>query len=416
MRLAVITQSRDRVGGLEAYLEGVIPALARRYEVVFWSASGELTTRGPVALPPGISALTADRSRPDPLSELRAWRPDLLFAHGLDDPDLEADVLQLAPAVIVEHTYHGTCISSSKTMSWPGVRACERPLGAACLGLYFPRRCGGLNPVTMVKAFRAQSRRLTELRRAAAVVTLSSHMAAEVVRNGVEKERVHVVPPFVAVNEGSFIEPAVDGRAVGAAGSSRPGCRLLYLGRLEPLKGVSRLLAALGPVSERIAGPVRLVIAGDGTERHNLEAHAARIRAVTPLIDIRFAGWQDERGRAHLFCETDALVVPSLWPEPFGLVGLEAAAAGVPAVAFATGGIPEWLRDGDNGCLARGTGARSGDLADAIVRCVGTPETRARMSVAARRLARGWTLERHITGLERVFGVALGLAPAAAAS
>jgi hypothetical protein len=38
------------------------------------------------------------------------------------------------------------------------------------------------------------------------------------------------------------------------------------------------------------------------------------------------------------------------------------------------------------------------------------------MSVAARRLARGWTLERHITGLERVFGVALGLAPAAAAS
>jgi glycosyltransferase involved in cell wall biosynthesis len=405
MRVAVVTQSRDRVGGLEAYLEGVIPALARRHEVIFWSASGALTDRGPVALPPGVPALTADRSRPGPLDELRAWRPDLLFAHGLDDPALEADVLRLAPAVIVEHTYHGTCISSSKTMSWPGVQACQRPLGLACMGLYFPRRCGGLNPVTMVKAFRTQSRRLAELRRAAAIVTLSSHMSDEVVRNGVEKARVHVVPPFVTVDGGDV-----------AAREATEGCRLLYLGRLEPLKGVSRLLAALGPVSERIAGPVRLVIAGDGTERHQLEAEAALIRAGNPRIDIRFAGWQDERGRAHLFSETDALVVPSLWPEPFGLVGLEAAAAGVPAVAFATGGIPEWLLDGDNGCLASGYGASFEKLADAIFRCVGTPDARARMSVAAQRLARGWTLERHIAGLERVFGLALGPTPAAVVS
>jgi hypothetical protein len=245
MRLAIVTQSRDRVGGLEAYLESVMPALARRHEVVFWSASGEVTSRGAVALPPGVTALTADRSTADPVRRLREWHPDLLFAHGLDDPALESDVLRLAPAVIVEHTYHGTCISSSKTMSWPGVQACERPLGAACLAVYFPRRCGGLNPVTMVKAFRTQSRRLTELRRAAAVVTLSSHMAAEVLRNGVRQDRVHVVPPFVAASdlcadlstialakvEGSVAERVVDGaRSQSGVGSSQLGVGSWELG------------------------------------------------------------------------------------------------------------------------------------------------------------------------------------------
>ena len=431
MRLAIITQSRARVGGVEAYLESVIPALARQHEVVFWSASGEVTGRGAVSLPPGVVALAADGASGDPVHRLRAWRPDLLFAHGLDDAALESEVLRLAPAVIVEHTYHGTCISSSKTMSWPGVQPCQRPLGAACLAVYLPRRCGGLNPVTMVKAYRTQWRRLAELRKAAAVVTFSAHMAAEALRNGVRQDRIHVVPPFVAANQpspdvgGWELEVGSSPLEVGSSplevGSWKLGvrsspCRLLFLGRLEPLKGVSRLLAALRPFADRLAAPVRLVIAGEGSERPKLEAQAARIRAESASIEIIFAGWQDEPGRARLFADTDLLVVPSLWPEPFGLVGLEAAAAGVPAAAFATGGIPEWLRVGENGCLARAAGAKAEDLADAMARCVATPETRARLSEGARRLAREWTLDRHVTAIERVFASALHALPAGIAS
>lgn len=401
MRVAVITQSRDRVGGLEAYIESVLPALARHHDVAFWSASETVSNRGAVALPVGVPALTRDPSAPDSVHRLRAWGPDLLFAHGLEDAVLESDVLRLAPAVVVEHAYHGTCISGAKTMSWPVVQACERRFGAACLALYFPRRCGGLNPLTMVRSFRTQSRRLTELRRAAAVVTLSTHMADEVLRNGVRRERVHVVPPFVSTNGIARVQSAADGL-----------CRLLYLGRLEPLKGVARLLTALRPVADRLQRPVRLVVAGDGSERHALEAYASIIRAAEPRIDIHFSGWQDEPARQRLLADTDALVVPSLWPEPFGLVGLEAAAAGVPAIAFATGGIPEWLSDGENGCLAPSLGARPDLLTDAILRCVGTPAALARLSAGARRMAAEWTLDRHIACLQDVFDGAIH--PAAA--
>jgi glycosyltransferase involved in cell wall biosynthesis len=107
-----------------------------------------------------------------------------------------------------------------------------------------------------------------------------------------------------------------------------------------------------------------------------------------------------------VLAETDALVVPSLWPEPFGLVGLEAAAAGVPAVAFATGGIPDWLRDGQTGCLAKAAGARPEALADAVVRCVGDRAVLAMLAAHASAFARESTIGRHFGQLDAVLAAA----------
>lgn len=392
MRVAVVTQSRDRVGGVEAYLQALLPALAHRHAVAFCSASSTTTDRGAIILPTGVPALTTDPSETDPLKALRTWGPDIIFAHGLEDPAIEADLLGIAPSIIVQHTYSGTCISSSKTQLWPVAVQCERRFGPACLALYFPRSCGGTNPLTMARLYLTQSARLRTLQRAAAVVTLSNHMADEMRRNGVPADRVHVVAPFVAPDAGRASNTRGDGT-----------CRLLYLGRLERLKGVKYLLDALQRVSTGLMRPLQLIVAGDGAQRQALAEQAAQIVRTNPRIDIQFPGWQDDERRARLFAEADALVVPSIWPEPFGLVGLEAAAAGVPAVAFASGGIPEWLRDGENGCLAPARGARVDLLAKAILRCVGTPEELRRLSDGARRSSAEWTLSRHVAGLNSLF-------------
>src|SRR5215210_5456574 len=160
MRLAVVTQTRNRVGGLETYLEAVLPGLAHAHTVAFFSVDGESGSRGTVALPENVPALRLDDAQ-----SLRRWRPDVLFAHGLEDPALEAEVLGVAPAVVVQHTFHGTCISSGKTMMWPSVMQCDRALSGACLAMYFPRRCGGSNPVTMLRLYQVQTRRLRELRK-----------------------------------------------------------------------------------------------------------------------------------------------------------------------------------------------------------------------------------------------------------
>jgi glycosyltransferase involved in cell wall biosynthesis len=80
-------------------------------------------------------------------------------------------------------------------------------------------------------------------------------------------------------------------------------------------------------------------------------------------------------------------VVPSLWPEPFGLVGLEAARLSVPAVAFDVGGVTEWLKDGVNGFLAPGDPPTAQGLAGAIARCFSAPGQMATLRAGARAVA-----------------------------
>jgi glycosyltransferase involved in cell wall biosynthesis len=95
----------------------------------------------------------------------------------------------------------------------------------------------------------------------------------------------------------------------------------------------------------------------------------------------------------------DILAVPSLWPEPFGVVGIEAGYCGLPSVAFATGGIPSWLRPGLSGELAP-TPPSVGGLADAIVRALRDPAHLDALRLGAWQVGGEFSCERHITGVE----------------
>jgi glycosyltransferase involved in cell wall biosynthesis len=81
-------------------------------------------------------------------------------------------------------------------------------------------------------------------------------------------------------------------------------------------------------------------------------------------------------------------MIPSLWPEPFGMVGREAGLHGVPSIAFAVGGIRQWLVDDVNGCLASGDPPSVDGLVTATNRAVRDPATYRRLSRGAMRCAR----------------------------
>jgi glycosyltransferase involved in cell wall biosynthesis len=95
--------------------------------------------------------------------------------------------------------------------------------------------------------------------------------------------------------------------------------------------------------------------------------------------------------------------MPSLWPEPFGLIGPEAGLSGVPSAAFAVGGIPEWLRDGVNGHLAPADPPSAAGLAEAIVRCLREPEEYSRLCAGALTAARAFSVKEHIRRLTDIF-------------
>jgi glycosyltransferase involved in cell wall biosynthesis len=98
---------------------------------------------------------------------------------------------------------------------------------------------------------------------------------------------------------------------------------------------------------QRIRADWQLEIVGDGHARVSLEALAGEL-GVSDRVN--FAGWVDDA--SPYYERARCVVVPSIWPEPFGIVGIEALSHGRPVVGADVGGIPDWCRDGETGLLA----------------------------------------------------------------
>ncbi len=147
---------------------------------------------------------------------------------------------------------------------------------------------------------------------------------------------------------------------------------LVFAGRLGPQKAVGVLLEALVN-----ADGVMLAIAGDGPERGALERHVGELG-----LDgrVRFLGAVPRETVLRLFRAADASVLPSAW-ENFPHTVVEALAVGCPVIATAVGGVPEVVRDGENGLLVAPNDAAG--LAAAIRRFFADAELRERLRTAA---------------------------------
>lgn len=370
MRIALINWTNRHVGGAETYLARLIPQLLQAGHLLFfWHEGIEPSDRDVIAGSATLPASCVQQMGADAaLRTLREWRPDVLYMHGVTKPELERRLLVIAPAVLLAHNYYGTCVSGGKAYQNPSSRPCSRRFGLSCLALYYPRRCGGLSPVTMMRDYQRQSQRRTLLSQYESIVTLSGHMRDEYIRHGVAPDSVHCLPSLQESDEAQIVAT----KSLPASGDV--ACRLAFIGRMDHLKGCSVLLAAL-PIVSAALGRVVLTIAGDGAEMTECVRVADRLRKDSN-IDVAFLGWVGKSVRRDLLATTHVLVMPSLWPEPHGLVGLEALLQGVPVTAFAVGGIPEWLEDGVTGTLAPADPPTASGLAAAIIRCVSTPAIR----------------------------------------
>ena len=367
MRIAIARWTARQVGGAETYIARTIAGfVSLGHDVLLCHEIDEPEDRPRIALPPGTSTLSvAEFTAPVVLERLRQWRPEVVYVHGLSDPSFEERLQSIAPAVFFGHDYYGTCISGAKTHRFPVVQPCSRPFGAACLGLFYPRRCGGLNPVTLAKDYVRQRRRGRLLKRYAAVLTHSEHMRQEYLRHGAAHGQVF----NCSITRNDSSAPATFPVTFVPADRVRVP-HLIFAGRMDPLKGGEQFLRAAALALADVPGGLRVTLAGDGTERARWEAVAWELSARHDMLSIHFTGWLGPAGVARLLATADVLVMPSLWPEPFGLIGQEANRQGVPVVAYATGGIPEWLIDDVNGCLAPGDPPTVDGLADALVRCL----------------------------------------------
>jgi glycosyltransferase involved in cell wall biosynthesis len=308
---------------------GIVEGLRELHEqrLVVGEDPREVRPGCPVVVRPGLeSRLSQAVALDDVVADLR---PDVIHVHNVMNPWVLEWASVRRAALVTVQDHRAFCPTRGKWTLAGDV--CRRPLSrevcASCFEdhAYFEEVLG------------LTERRLAAVRRLR-VTVLSRYMREELVAAGVPAAQVQVVPPFVyRLNT----RTAADG----------PAC-VLFVGRLVEAKGVREAVKAW----RRSGVNLPLVLAGTGPLRAELEAQAAAEKGGPPM---QVLGWVGRDELSALYQRARAVILPSRWQEPFGIVGIEALSFGVPVVAWESGGVREWhpgpglVRWGDTPALAR---------------------------------------------------------------
>ncbi len=376
-RIAIATEAVGRSGGVGVYVLSLAAALeAAGYEVMVLTGRIEQDDLGGAraVTVPGLEEreLTPDAARRY-REALADFGPDVVHVHHLYDPLIVSLTRAHAPVVWGVHDY--MCTAGSLYFR-PG-HECGRAHGPGCVPALALRGCAhSWNPRGRAADYRLVSRLVELLREVDVALAFSSAVLRNLRTNRVDGAEI---APFVS----------------GTVEVRPPGLddRVLYVGRVTRQKGLGQLLRAVKALDD-----ATLDVCGDGWWQPAAQKLVHRLEIGDR---VRFLGWLSDSELSAAYERAAVVAVPSVWPEPFGMVGLEAMAHGRAVVASETGGIPDWLLDGVTGVLTPPGDVSA--LSSALRRLLGDRELRLQMGAAgAEHVRRHFTADAHIAAIERI--------------
>ncbi|HWQ90039.1 MAG TPA: glycosyltransferase family 4 protein [Clostridia bacterium] len=336
MRLLFINQHLGAFGGAETQIYLAASELRKRdhtLAMLYVNDTGKATADWQNVFHQYVS-LTEGHETACVREFVARFQPDLIYLHNLESVAVMTTIDQLGvPVVRMVHDHTPYCLRRYK-YNYFTRKTCHRALSPfcvfPCLGS-FARNHKGRFPVTLV-SYKDKVQELRLARRFSRLLVYSHYCRNELIKNGCSPDRILLHSPLAMRTQDTP--------------TSSFGSRnlVLFAGQIIRGKGVDILLRALARMTE----PFECVILGDGNHR----AACERLCSKLGLRDrVRFAGYQPHALTRSLYLEASVFAVSSVWPEPFGLVGPEAMRYGLPVVGFNTGGVKEWLIEGENGFL-----------------------------------------------------------------
>ncbi len=306
--------------------------------------------------------------------------PDVIYLHKF------ADITPLLPftdtirMVRMVHDHDLYCPRRHKYF-FHNRKICHHAAGAICYAdlAFLERKPSGKMGLTSIEKKIRQMRLNNRLH---TLIIGSTYMRNQLVINGFDERKIRQLAP--SVKFGDIV-----------SSEAKDTKRVLYVGQLIRGKGVDLLLTAF----EQVDKSVCLDIVGQGNDLGMLQQMISDNPALSSRVKIH--GWIDPHELIEIYDQAMVTVVPSRWPEPFGMVGLEAMLRRRPVVAFEVGGIPDWLEDGVTGFLvpeadtdefARCINKLTGDLA--LVRKMGED--------AEKIVKKRFSFERYMKELENI--------------
>ena len=366
MRMLVAAERLGHAGGMERYLEIVLPALVAR------GATIHVLARSIDAIPAGVTAETivwadeheashgAARIAAERATE--AFAPDVAVAHNVMDAGVVRALRSVKRFAYHVHDHRPFCPNGDRVFPRSG-GICTLPQGRACVlhslidgCAYGPRR----RTLTLI---RRRERLRDAIGVADAVIVASGYMADRAIENAVPAERIARIPLPLPD------EAYADGNVGGAART------VVFAGRIVPQKGLASLVRAVAQITAQYRPRVRAL--GDGAALAGVRAEAARLG-----VELDAPGAVSADAVRTAIDDAALVALPSLWGEPFGYVGIEAFARARTVAAYGVGGVLDWLADGTNGVAVRPGDERA--LGEAIATVLGDDALRARLARRAR--------------------------------
>src|SRR6266850_4780326 len=386
MRLLFIHQNFGAFGGAETNIQITADELMQRGHLVALMHTTE-TGRSTESWERTFSTrfrLPVNRRGDAVASALDSFSPDIIYLHALPDADvIERLLASSVPVIRMVHDHSLYCLRSYKYN--PLTRAiCHRPASGCCA---FPcmasiaRNRNGAFPLKW-NGFAEHRRELELSKRCARFIVYSEYSKAELVNNGFDPQKIHIHVPMrcgSSVPTSSFCERNL----------------VLFAGQIIRGKGVDLLLKALA----KLTVPFECLILGDGNHRPYCQRLCTRLNLAER---VQFRGFVPADELQKFYLDASVFVVPSVWPEPFGMVGPEAMRYGLPVVAFNAGGIKEWLIHEENGFLAPWMDTRS--FASHVEELLRNKDLARQLGLNGReRVNRVYSASRQVDTLEQIF-------------
>lgn len=219
-------------------------------------------------------------------------------------------------------------------------------------------------------------------------------------------KKLRVIPPGVDLSRFYPIPRDEAREVIGVPVKNR---MILFVGRIEPLKGLETLIRAVAwmqQASELLCCPHSLVIVGGDPEESELSVNAemARLQNLVKSLGVRdfvlFLGKRDQESLPYYYSAADVVVVPSHY-ESFGMVALEAMACGTPVVASQVGGLAFLVQDGATGFVI--PDGEPEILGNRLKELILNPDLRDRLGQQAHLLAQSYSWERIAGEIQSVY-------------
>lgn len=267
----------------------------------------------------------------------------------LHDPEFLAELRGECPAIFTLHNHCSYCPSGTKYLA-NRQQKCDRNMHLlGCTWGHLVDGCGSRRPEKIWQNWRSSYDFLSNAKKInIPIIANSNYVREQIINNGLSPHRV--ITLHCGVKQPKYPTTSLTKEI-------HQNQRILFVGRIVPDKGIEWLLKALAKTNPNI----HLDIAGEGWIKSKMEKLAKKIGLNER---ITWHGWCNKDKLETLYQQCLAVVFPSLWPEPAGLVTLEAYAHYRPIIASSIGGIPEYVQNSKTGILIPPNHIQN--LADAI--------------------------------------------------